>query len=151
MTATIIRKWFTVNTTTGIWQFDNVFQCYTLEDVARASGIKIQNETCIPAGDYKMRITMSNRFKRLMPLIYNNESDYSVSDGMVKWSGIRAHGGNDKDDTDGCPLLGKIKKTDWVQDNTAFTNVFEILLREIGETGVMDLKIINLPENGYGK
>lgn len=68
--------------------------CYTLEDAVR-EGPKVHGQTAIPAGTYKVIISMSNRFKRLMPEIL----------GVPGFKGIRMHGGNLHTDTDGCPLV----------------------------------------------
>lgn len=74
---------------------DGEFFCHTLEDKKRADGVKVKHETAIPAGTYKVILTMSNRFKRVMPLLVN----------VPMFSGIRMHGGNDSEDTSGCPLV----------------------------------------------
>ncbi len=74
---------------------DGVFFCHTLEDEKRADGLKVYGETAIPAGIYNVKLTISNRFKRLMPLLLDVEG----------FKGIRIHGGNNSKDTHGCPLV----------------------------------------------
>lgn len=74
---------------------DGVFFCHTLEDEKRKDGLKVYGETAIPAGIYNVKLTMSNRFKRLMPLLLDVEG----------FKGIRIHGGNTSKDTHGCPLV----------------------------------------------
>ncbi len=74
---------------------DGVFFCHTLEDEKRADGLKVYGETAIPSGIYNVKLTMSNRFKRLMPLLLDVEG----------FSGVRIHGGNTSKDTHGCPLV----------------------------------------------
>jgi hypothetical protein len=76
----------------------------TLEDCGRPQGVKIQDETCIPEGEYSVQITLSNRFKKLMIVLYNEPSDHSVRDGTVKWTGIRVHSGVTIEHTAGCVL-----------------------------------------------
>ena len=49
---------------------------------------------------------MSNRFKRIMPEILN----------VPMFTGVRIHGGNTKEDTLGCPLLGAKQSLDKVWD-----------------------------------
>jgi hypothetical protein len=76
-------------------KYKNEFFCYTLEDEKRADGLKVYGETAIPNGIYNVKLTMSNRFKRLMPLLLD----------VKGFSGVRIHGGNTSKDTHGCPLV----------------------------------------------
>lgn len=123
----IIRDTFTVHSTIGSLFLNGNFICFTLEDVCRPDGVKIKGETAIPKGDYDLIINHSNRFNRLMPLIYNCP-DLSVINYSQKWTGIRIHPGNSNADTDGCILVGKEKKTDWVSgSNDAYNELFAIL------------------------
>ena len=80
---------------------DGVFFCHTLEDEKRADGLKVYGETAIPKGDYKVVLSLSNRFKRKMPLLLN----------VPMFKGIRMHGGNTSKDTLGCVLVAF--KTDY--------------------------------------
>lgn len=85
--------------TIGEMYVDGRFECYTLEDVVRADGVKISGETAIPTGEYTVDLTMSPRFKRVLPLLLNVQ-------GFV---GVRIHPGNTADDTEGCVLVGRTK------------------------------------------
>lgn len=84
----------------GAWKFIG----FTLEDTWRAPGIKIQDQTCIPAGRYRVKVTYSNRFKKPMTLIYNT-NDYAVENDDIRFTGIRMHGGTGVHHTSGCPLV----------------------------------------------
>lgn len=73
-------------------EFANI---YTLEDEIRPDGVKVYGKTAIQAGTYDVILTMSNRFKRLMPLVLD----------VPMFKGIRLHGGNTAKDSHGCPLV----------------------------------------------
>lgn len=113
----LIRRWFTTKSTIAeVWTNTpdgSEFLCYTLEDEARPSGVKIEKHTCIPAGDYRIQVTWSNRFKRPLPIIYNQE-DLTIKDYDHTWSGVRFHPGNLPDHTEGCPLPGMTRSVDRV-------------------------------------
>lgn len=76
-----------------------------LEDEGRPAGVKIQDETCIPEGVYKVAITRSNRFQKDMMVLYNVEDDHSVKRDGVRFTGIRVHRGSTIEHTAGCVLM----------------------------------------------
>ena len=88
--------------TIGSMVVDGDWQCWTLEDVVReqqgqpVSAWKIKGKTAIPAGRYRVDLTMSVRFKRVLPILLN----------VPGFDGIRIHAGNTADDTEGCILVG---------------------------------------------
>jgi len=113
MKLTLKREPSTTKSTPGKLYVDGVFECYTLEDVVRPS--KIYGETAIPAGTYKVIINMSNRFKRLLPLLLN----------VPNYEGIRIHPGNTDKDTEGCILPGVTRSVDFVGNSrVAFDALF---------------------------
>lgn len=93
-----------VRSTIGDLLIDGKWFCYTLEDEIRADGKKIDGKTAIPAGEYKVKLTWSPRFKKNLPLIYNTE-DGKVDINGVNFEGVRFHGGNTEKDSHGCPLV----------------------------------------------
>lgn len=136
---TIIRHTFTTLTAIGTF---NIFgwECSTLEDVPRALGIKIYGRTAIPEGDYKLKFTMSNRFKRVLPLIYNQD-DYTINDGRgVVFKGVRMHAGNTHEDTHGCILPGLVPGENAVYSSRLAMDKIKALL---GTSKIYDLSIIN--------
>jgi len=112
------RLEFTANSTIGELYISGVFFCYTLEDVARASGVKIKKETAIPSGRYRVKTTFSPKYQRSMPQILD----------VPMFQGIRIHGGNDKNDTEGCLLLGMHKMPDRIYNcKPALDHVYELI------------------------
>lgn len=92
------RVVFGSNFTIGALYINGHFLCDTLEDEVRdlPNEPKIMHETAIPAGTYKIEITYSQRFGRLLPILLN----------VPYFSGVRIHGGNTIAHTSGCPLVG---------------------------------------------
>lgn len=95
MRITVFRLKQNETTTIGLMYLESELFCYTLEDVTRDE--KIYGKTAIDAGIYKVVLTRSNRFKRIMPLLLD----------VPKFKGIRIHGGNTHENTEGCILVAK--------------------------------------------
>lgn len=80
------------------------FECYTVEDEIReVKGLTVQQykvpgKTAIPAGTYDVILSLSNRFKTVLPEILNVEG----------FTGVRIHPGNSAKDTEGCLLTGQL-------------------------------------------
>ena len=91
---TLVREFINEDSTVGTLYANGDFIGYTLEDALRP--YKVKGKTAIGFGFYKVVLSMSNRFKRIMPEIQD----------VREFSGVRIHGGNDEFDTEGCPLLG---------------------------------------------
>lgn len=106
------RKTYTVKSTIGELYVNDEYFCYTLEDVVRGENIKIHGNTAIPSGTYKVILSMSNRFQRVMPMIYTEPNKYELKSKGISFKGIRIHGGNTHLDTHGCPLVAKNKVND---------------------------------------
>ncbi|MBC8395646.1 MAG: hypothetical protein H8E16_00940 [Flavobacteriales bacterium] len=140
MKLTIIRDTYTSKSTIGKLFIDGVEFCYTLEDVARAEGIKVYGETAIPKGIYSTTLSYSNRFKEVMPLIYN-KPDLSVRDLLgVRFDGIRIHWGNKAEHSHGCILLGSTKSKDFIGNSK---KTYKKFIELLGDIDIVKLEIIN--------
>jgi hypothetical protein len=99
--------------TIGEMFVNNIFECLTLEDLVRPSGMFVFGATAIPAGRYHVIVDRSDRFSELeghdvyLPHVLDLDGittmfgAHSIND-----AGIRIHPGNDEFDTEGCILVG---------------------------------------------
>lgn len=96
MKLTLKRLAFYPTYTLGLLFIDDKHFAFTCEDRVRPDGEKVMHETAIPAGTYKVIMTMSQRFGKVMPLLVD----------VPNFTGIRIHSGNTDKDTSGCILVG---------------------------------------------
>ena len=118
----LMRDIITTKSTVGQLFLNDKFECFTLEDVDRNLEAyperKLKKETCIPRGFYKVVLSLSPKYKRVMPEVLY----------VPGFSGIRIHSGNTKEDTEGCILVGKTRKEDYVgQSRLAYDALFKKL------------------------
>ena len=105
MNITLKRVAMNQEYTVGNLFVDGKYFCDTLEDPVRdinKNGVfdgaerKIYGNTAIPFGKYKVVLTQSPKFKRVLPRLQN----------VPSFEGILIHSGNTAKDTDGCILVG---------------------------------------------
>lgn len=111
---------------------DRIYCCYILEDVL-GDGSKVFGKTAIPRGMYNVVVTMSTRFKRLLPLLEN----------VPGFAGVRIHPGNTAADTEGCLLTGtELGKGSVLNSRAAFSKLFGKIQEAIarGEKITIELK-----------
>jgi hypothetical protein len=114
MNIIIKRLHRTEKSTIGELYIDGKFECYTLEDKERK--VKIKGETAISKGTYIVGITLSNRFKKLLPILLN----------VPNFEGVRIHSGNSNHDTEGCILVGTSRSEDYIGNSRlAFGKLFK--------------------------
>lgn len=102
MRLTVFRVRFHETRTVGQLYIDNDFFCFTLEDKMRelpgypVETWKVQDETAIPTGNYKITLEESPRFG----------PDTLTINQVPGFKGIRIHAGNTEHHTEGCIILG---------------------------------------------
>ena len=100
----LFRDAFFSDATLGTLETDGlVFQ--TLEDVDRHleanPEAKIHGQTAIPRGTYRLTLSWSPRFARILPRLLD----------VPGFSGVLIHAGNTSADTAGCVLVGEERHT----------------------------------------
>lgn len=150
MRIKVVREFFSDTETLGTMYINDKFFCYTLEDYDRKlkqsqdddfiKANKIAKLTAMPSGNYRVILSVSNRFKRLMPEVLN----------VKGFAGIRIHGGNTHENTEGCilvaknryinkpSLFGKIRN--WIQ-GTMETNLIKEIQKAINKNEIVELSI----------
>lgn len=97
MNLRLVREPSVNGCTFGVLFLEGHYAAFTLEDEIRPAGVKVPGATCIPAGSYRILLTMSPHFQALLPELI----------GVPQFEGIRIHAGNVIADTAGCILVGK--------------------------------------------
>ena len=137
----LVRKKYTLQSTTGELFLNNEFFCYTLEDVVRGENIKIPANTAIPSGRYKVKLSFSSRFQRIMPMIYTESNEYETIQKGISFKGIRIHGGNTHHNTEGCILVAKNRLNDDLIQGT----MEKELVKALEPLGEGTITVINEP------
>lgn len=136
MKLKLVRKYRKETYTIGKLYVDGVYFCDTIEDRDRGLDdsmsvdeilkIKKYGTTAIPYGKYKVEITYSPKYKKLMPLIVN----------VKGYSGIRIHSGNTAADTLGCLIVGKNTKVGMVTESRATYNKLFALMKDAKDISI---------------
>lgn len=89
----------------------------TLEEIMR---LKKYGETAIPYGTYRVQITYSPKFKKMMPILI----------GVKGFEGVRIHSGNTSKDSLGCLLVGRNTKVGMVTESRKTYNMLYDLIKD---------------------
>jgi hypothetical protein len=127
--------------TVGKMFIDGVYFCDTFEDVNRdlnkdgdltdVGESKVYGKTCIPVGTYKVIVNMSNRFKRLLPLLIN----------VPSFDGIRIHNGIDETSSSGCIIVGKNTIVGQLTDSRKYMNLLTDKITLAQKSGAVTIEI----------
>lgn len=111
--------------TSGSLFINGFFECYTLEDAVRDLGDKCEGKqhgiTAIPAGQYSLILSFSNRFQKYMPEVLN----------VPCFKAIRIHSGNKPEDSEGCLIIGTNRETSGLITGGTSRPAFESLMRKL--------------------
>lgn len=111
------------------------YECVTLEDPVREK--KIHGKTAIPAGKYEVVLSLSLRFKRVLPEILK----------VPNFVGVRIHPGNKAEDTEGCILVGTVAEGNMIlSSRKAFDRLYAKLDLEDDDPDGIWLEIHDAPK-----
>ena len=104
----------------GKLYFNGGLVCYTMENAAKA----------IPTGLYLVQNSMSPKFKRELPIVFNA--------GVSSSRGIRIHRGNTAKDSQGCILvgMGRDVKKSFITESSPAETMVTMLCRNVTEVVV---------------
>lgn len=139
MELKLIRNKIDKEYTEGELYINGAYFCDTLEDQDRGlyqhmslteiKKIKVYGETCIPYGTYKVELTYSPKFKKIMPEILN----------VKGFTGVRMHNGSYTYHSFGCPLVGtKCKDGMLTNSRKTFNELMQKLQNQIDITLIIE-------------
>lgn len=127
------REYLTSSLSMGTLYLNNDQHWFSLEDRDRMLELypeaKIRGETAIPRGRYKVVLSMSARFGKILPEVLS----------VPGFSGVRIHSGNTAADTEGCILIGKRRGDNCVIESRA---AMQELMAELGAYSEITLEVI---------
>ena len=125
---TLTRTSRGVGYTTGILHEKGNILCYTLEpqwrDLVHVK--KVMGRTAIPEGTYRIRMSPSKKFHRMMPYLME----------VPNFTGVMIHPGNRVEDTEGCILVGERDKPNTLMySRRTFEQLYNTLFEQANEEG----------------
>lgn len=129
----LTRNWRKDTYTIGRIYTNGNFFCNSLEDKDRGlmqgmpletlKKMKVQDQTAIPVGTYRLRVTMSPRFKRELVEVVD----------VPAFTGIRFHRGVNENHTSGCVLTGMNKIKGGLVDGAKYEEEFTKMVKAADE------------------
>lgn len=135
---TLYRVYCANKYTIGHLYVNGKYFCDTLEDPCRDLNQngkfdngehKVYGNTAIPFSTYKVKLTYSPKFNRLLPLVL----------GVSEFEGIRIHAGNTVKDTEGCILPGENKEKGKVLNSKFYENKLVELFKQYENVGELEI------------
>ncbi len=138
----LTREIATPDVTFGKLFVDGVWQWWTLEDPLMRDGVKIPGQSAIPAGSYRVTMSLSQRFGKIMPGIER----------VPGFAGVRIHAGNTPADTQGCILVGgglNVKQSRLLHSRTARDAVYAAIRGAINSGRQVWIEVVDPAERRH--
>jgi hypothetical protein len=112
MEIKLVRRWASANATIGELSIataaGDTFECFTLEDVVRPDGVKVKGKTAVPRGRYRVTLEPSPKFHgAIRPRLHD----------VPDFEGILIHEGNTAENSEGCILVGRTRREDFIGES----------------------------------
>lgn len=120
MTLELVREHLSADRCEGRLLIDGLYECVTLEPPRRAENPLIPHPA-IPAGDYKVTIAYSPKFKCMLPHLSN----------VPGRSAIEIHAGNAVTETQGCILIGRERSGDQIRHSQDAVHQLMVKLAQV--------------------
>jgi hypothetical protein len=141
MDLVLMRAMFLPNNTRGISHGEQMLG-FSLEDFdSERNGTfkKVAGKTAIPLGRYRVVLSHSRRFNMVLPELLD----------VPHYTGIRIHGGNDENNTEGCPCVAD--SYDYIRariynSNPAVARIIGCIDHKIKTEGSCYIQIIQRPK-----
>lgn len=112
---------------------ENQFLCNIIEDKFRGNDLKknkVSGETCIPEGNYKIKMSYSPKYQKSLPQLLN----------VPYFEGVRIHSGNTAEHSEGCLLPGMNREVGKVLESKTYT---DIIINKIKQYDLCNIIIKN--------
>ena len=124
--------------TLGLFSVDGEAWGFTCEDTDRqlekdldhVSEHKIYGKTAIPRGRYRVTVSFSPHFGRILPEVHD----------VPGFSGVRIHGGNTAADSLGCVLLGRRRTSNGCMDCQPVVDRLIAAIRDTTEDVYLEIR-----------
>ena len=141
------RKYLNKDSTEGNLYVNGKWFCHVVEDVVRAKPgewkkeLKVYAQTAIPYGRYRVMVTYSPKFKRMLTAILD----------VPDFVGIRIHSGTSHKSSAGCPIIsyladdGNGSRNRVIKDDKAMNDLCDMVLKA-QKTEKVWIEIVNKKE-----
>ena len=128
--------------TIGMMLVDGEFECFTVEDTYRE--VKIKGETCIPAGEYEIKLRneggMTGRYAKKYPF----HKGMLHLQNVPNFKYVYIHTGNNASHTEGCILLNAgvdSERMTGSKSRVAYVKMYHKVLKALANNETVTIKI----------
>lgn len=129
--------------TIGVLSIDGQMECFTVEDAARE--IKIQDETCIPKGTYKIELRTEGGMTGRYAAQYPDHRGMLWLRDVPGFEWVYIHVGNSAASSSGCVLVNRAVDSKTMTGSysaVAYVDVYKKIADEIEAGSIVTIEIV---------